>query len=232
MLKFAEGMSESIFGLLRQGIQASWRSRLGGLLLKPALKGIVKRLDYTEYGGAPLLGVDGVCIIAHGSSNAKAIKNAIRVAMESVQVDLPGVIAEMVQTRTQKKRKDKMRPGILGLGMAVPDKVLTNADLEKTVDTSDEWITTRTGIKERRIAPEGMTTSELAAQAGAKALHHAGVDPEEVDLVIVATVTPEMLFPSNGLFGSKQARLHQMRAHLICRPDVLVLFTAWTLHPK
>lgn len=91
-----------------------------------------------------------------------------------------------------------MRPGILGLGMAVPDKVLTNADLEKMVDTSDEWITTRTGIKERRIAPEGMTTSELAAQAGAKALHHAGVDPEEVDLVIVATVTPEMLFPSTA----------------------------------
>lgn len=91
-----------------------------------------------------------------------------------------------------------MKPGILGLGMSVPDKVLTNADLEKMVETSDEWITTRTGIKERRIAPEGMTTSELAAQAGAKALQHAGVDPEAVDLVIVATVTPEMLFPSTA----------------------------------
>lgn len=103
VLKLAEGMSESIFRLLKQGIQESLRSRLGGLLLKPALKRIAKRMDYTEYGGAPLLGVDGVCIIAHGSSNAKAIKNAIRVAMESVQADLPGVIAEMVQTRTQKE---------------------------------------------------------------------------------------------------------------------------------
>lgn len=103
VLKFAEGMSESIFGLLRQGIQESVRSRLGGLLLKPALKRIAKRMDYTEYGGAPLLGVNGVCIIAHGSSNAKAIKNAIRVAMESVEVDLPGVISEMVQTRAQKE---------------------------------------------------------------------------------------------------------------------------------
>lgn len=82
--------------------------------------------------------------------------------------------------------------------MAVPDNVLTNADLEKMVDTSDEWITTRTGIKERRIAPEELTTSELAAQAGAKALQHAGVDPETVDLIIVATVTPEMLFPSTA----------------------------------
>src|SRR5690625_4272450 len=91
-----------------------------------------------------------------------------------------------------------MKPGILGLGMAVPDNVLTNADLEKMVDTSDEWITTRTGIKERRIAPEELTTSELAAQAGAKALQHAGVDPEAVDLIIVATVTPEMLFPSTA----------------------------------
>ena len=72
-------------------------------MLKPALKRIAKRMDYTEYGGAPLLGVNGVCIIAHGSSNAKAIKNAIRVAMESVEVDLPGVISEMVQTRAQKE---------------------------------------------------------------------------------------------------------------------------------
>lgn len=82
--------------------------------------------------------------------------------------------------------------------MAVPEKVLTNADLEKMVDTSDEWITTRTGIKERRIASEELTTSELAARAGAQALEHAGVDPEAVDLVIVATVTPEMLFPSTA----------------------------------
>lgn len=103
VLKLAEGLSDTLFGLLRQSVLENIRSRLGGLLLKPAFKQIGGRLDYTEYGGAPLLGINGVCIIAHGSSNAKAIKNGIRVAMEAVQTDLPGVIAERVQSRTQKE---------------------------------------------------------------------------------------------------------------------------------
>ncbi|HHY98872.1 MAG TPA: ketoacyl-ACP synthase III [Firmicutes bacterium] len=85
---------------------------------------------------------------------------------------------------------------IAGTGMAVPDRVLTNADLEKMVDTSDQWITERTGIRERRIAPEGMTTSDLAVEAGRRALEDAGVDVRDVDLIIVATVTPDMFFPS------------------------------------
>ncbi|NLY30326.1 MAG: ketoacyl-ACP synthase III [Firmicutes bacterium] len=88
--------------------------------------------------------------------------------------------------------------GIWGTGSAVPEKVLTNADLEKMVDTSDEWITTRTGIKERRIAAEGEGTSDLAAAAGRQALEAAGVEPEEVDLIIVATVTPDMMFPATS----------------------------------
>lgn len=91
-----------------------------------------------------------------------------------------------------------MKAGVLGVGRAVPEKVLTNADLERMVDTSDEWITTRTGIKERRIAPPGTTTAGLAAQAGEEALRHAGIDPSEVDLVVVATVTPDMPFPSTA----------------------------------
>ena len=88
--------------------------------------------------------------------------------------------------------------GIWGTGSAVPEKVLTNADLEKMVDTSDEWITTRTGIKERRIAAEGEGTSDLATAAGRQALEAAGVEPEEVDPIIVATVTPDMMFPATS----------------------------------
>jgi 3-oxoacyl-[acyl-carrier-protein] synthase-3 len=88
--------------------------------------------------------------------------------------------------------------GIIGLGAYVPDKIITNNDLEKVVDTSDQWIVERTGIRERHIAEEGMTTSDMAARAAEKALEQAGVSAEELDLIIVATVTPDMLFPSTS----------------------------------
>lgn len=87
---------------------------------------------------------------------------------------------------------------ITGVGSYVPEKVLTNADLERLVETSDEWITTRTGIKERRIAAAHESTSDLAAKAAKRALKMAGVAPEQVDLIIVATLTPDMQFPATA----------------------------------
>lgn len=89
---------------------------------------------------------------------------------------------------------------IRGTGSYVPERILTNADLEKMVQTSDEWITTRTGMKERRIADEKTATSDLAIAAARKALEEAKIAPEELDAIIVATVTPDMLFPSTGCF--------------------------------
>ncbi len=87
---------------------------------------------------------------------------------------------------------------ILGLGKYLPDRILTNADLEKMVDTSDEWITTRTGIKERRIAAKDEATSDLAVNAAKQALKAAGLKAAELDLIIVGTVTPDMPFPSTA----------------------------------
>ncbi len=87
---------------------------------------------------------------------------------------------------------------ITGTGSALPGRILTNAELETLVDTSDEWITTRTGIKERRIAGEGEYTSTFAAEAGRNALAMAGVDPRELDLIILSTVTPDFPFPSTA----------------------------------
>jgi 3-oxoacyl-[acyl-carrier-protein] synthase-3 len=87
---------------------------------------------------------------------------------------------------------------IAGTGASVPDRVLTNADLERIVSTSDEWIVTRTGISERRIASDSQATSDLAVRAAATALEAAGVDPIDVELIVVSTVTPDTFFPSTG----------------------------------
>ncbi len=87
---------------------------------------------------------------------------------------------------------------IAGVGSYVPARVLTNADLEKTVDTSDEWITSRTGIKERRLAARDEFTSDLATQAARKAMQMAGVTADQIDLIIIATITPDMPFPSTA----------------------------------
>lgn len=91
-----------------------------------------------------------------------------------------------------------LRARITGTGSAVPDKVLTNLDLEKLVDTNDEWITSRTGIKERRIAATGEYTSTFAILAARRALAMAGLSPEELDLIILGTVTPDFPFPSTA----------------------------------
>ena len=92
------------------------------------------------------------------------------------------------------------RAAITGTGMAVPDKVLTNADFEKFLDTSDEWITQRTGIKERRVVVEGESTATLGAEAARRALADAGIEPTDLDLIILSTVTPEMVFPATASF--------------------------------
>ncbi|WP_128894281.1 beta-ketoacyl-ACP synthase III [Longirhabdus pacifica] len=88
--------------------------------------------------------------------------------------------------------------GVLGLGKYVPDTVLTNSDLEKMVDTNDEWIKTRTGISERRISAKDQASSDLALHAANQALERANMKAEDLDLIVVATVTPDMSFPSTA----------------------------------
>jgi 3-oxoacyl-[acyl-carrier-protein] synthase-3 len=87
---------------------------------------------------------------------------------------------------------------IISVGSYVPERILTNAELEKTVETSDEWITSRTGIKERRIAAQNEFTSDMAAQAALRAMQNGGITADQIDLIIVATITPDMLFPATA----------------------------------
>src|SRR5256712_1561364 len=93
---------------------------------------------------------------------------------------------------------------IIGTGSYVPEKILTNADLSRMVDTSDDWITTRTGIRERRIAAKDENTSDMATKAALKAIEQAKISPKEIDLIIVATATPDMLFPATACFVQKK----------------------------
>ncbi len=109
------------------------------------------------------------------------------------------------------------RAVVTGCGSFTPSKLLTNDELAKMVDTSDEWITTRTGIKVRHITTESETTAFLATEAGKRALEYAGVDAKELDLIIVATITPEMPFPSTACFvqealGAKNAWVFDLAA--------------------
>lgn len=100
------------------------------------------------------------------------------------------------------------RARITGTGSAVPEKILTNADLERMVETSDEWITSRTGIKERRVAADGEFTSTFAVRAARQALEMAGIGPEELDLIVLGTVTPDFPFPATSCIVQ-----HELGAH-------------------
>jgi 3-oxoacyl-[acyl-carrier-protein] synthase-3 len=93
---------------------------------------------------------------------------------------------------------------IAGIGAYAPERVLTNHDLEQMVDTSDAWITTRTGIRERRIAADDEATSDLALKAARRALERSGLTPADLDLVLVATATPDMLFPATACLVQHQ----------------------------
>jgi len=99
---------------------------------------------------------------------------------------------------------------IISVGSYVPERILTNAELETMVDTTDEWITSRTGIKARRIAAENENTSDMACKAAQRAMDKAGLKPEQIDLIIVATITPDMLFPATACLV--QAKLGARRA--------------------
>lgn len=121
------------------------------------------------------------------------------------------------------------RIGIVGLGMCVPKRVVTNADLEQMVDTTDEWIRSRTGIRERRIADPGVATSDLAYDAAKEAIKRAGLQPKDIDLIIVGTASPDMLFPSTACFlqhrlGARSAVGFDLAA--ACSGSVFSLITA------
>lgn len=119
-------------------------------------------------------------------------------------------MSEALMSSIKTNSNSAFRAVIAGTGSCIPKKQLTNEDLTKIVETSDEWITTRTGIKVRHIAAEDQTTAMLATESAKKAIQQAGISAEDIELIITATVTPEMVFPSTACFvqdmlGAKKA---------------------------
>ena len=118
---------------------------------------------------------------------------------------------------------------ITGTGSYLPEKILTNLDLERMVDTSDEWIRTRTGITQRHIAREDQTASDLALHASQNAMHAAGVTNKDIDLIIVATTTPDMIFPSTACILQSKLGIENCPAfdvQAVCSGFVYALATA------
>jgi 3-oxoacyl-[acyl-carrier-protein] synthase-3 len=120
-------------------------------------------------------------------------------------------------SKSKTKCRKEITAGITGLGAYLPKKVMANSDLAKLVDTSDEWIMTRTGISERRIADDKEVTSDLAVNAAKIALREARLEPEEVDLIVLATISPDMPFPATSCFvqaklGAKNAACFDINA--------------------
>ena len=183
-----------------------------GLLALPILRDIRNHIDPRRYNGASLLGLQGIVIKSHGGADVQAYKHAIREAVLEVR-KYPATDQQSPGGNPQRKAEQRVNyTRIIGTGGYLPDKILTNADLERMVETSDEWIVERTGIRERRIAEEGRTTCDLAEQAARGALEMAGVAAGEVDLIILATTTPDRAFPSTACLLQKRLGNHNAAA--------------------
>ena len=181
----------------------------------PRCRELVSLLDYSEYGGAPLLGVRGVSIICHGSSSPNAIKNGIRVAVQAVDVGPQRAHRGRVRAaRARGARHDRRArsPRWRASAWPCPPASSPTHDLSRMLDTSDEWIVERTGIRERHIArPEQTRRHAEPGGERAGAWPRPGVTAAELDAIVLATASPDRLLPSTAcdlqaLLGAEQRR--------------------------
>ena len=185
-------------------------------LASGAFKALRDRMDPRKHNGGVFLGLNGVVVKSHGGTDALGFATAIDVALDMVRNDLVSKIKTDVEvmnalhqaggaarqaTGTNDMNQPPMavrRSVIAGCGSALPQRVMTNADMSKVVDTSDEWIVERTGIHARHIANDSETTRTLGVEAARRALDHAGLTADAVDLIILATSTPDQTFPATA----------------------------------
>jgi len=216
-LKVSEGLAETIVEMLKRELMEKAQDKGGASIFKDVFKSFVKGLIIPNTEAPPLLGIGKPCIISHGRSTSKAIKNAIRVAGAFHGKGILDVISAEFSKDLARGSLLPLMSRITGTGSYVPEKVLDNFALAKKVDTSDEWITARTGIKARRTVTSGQTNSDMCLEASKRALQSAGLKPKDIDLIIVATMSGDMPMPSTAAIlqtklGAKHAAAFDINA--------------------
>jgi 3-oxoacyl-[acyl-carrier-protein] synthase-3 len=203
-LKTSEGLAQMITHFMRQAFTRNLLTRFVGLIAAPVLHSFKKRIDPRRYNGASLVGLQGIVIKSHGGADALAFANATHRGGQGGAEDHRR--GDRSPAAGDGHRMKYAR--IVGTGSYLPERVMTNADIERLVDTSDSWIRERTGIRERRIAAEGETTCDLAEKAARRALKAAGVAPREIDLIVVGTTTADQIFPSTACLLQARLGIH------------------------
>ena len=218
-LKTAEGTARQIGEYLRSAMARTWAARLGYLFAQSAFRLLREKMDPRKVNGGVFLGLNGVVIKSHGGTDAEGFASAIDLAREmATQRPRPhDRRGQRARRGAQRRRIGRagglrmIRSVVRGIGSYLPAKVLTNADLAAMVDTSDEWIVQRTGIRERHIAAEGELTSDLATAAARKALESAGLSAADIDLIVLATSTPDNTFPASAVTVQNNLGIHSRR---------------------
>ena len=222
-LKTIEGTAKLYTSFVRDAFRTSTFAKIGYLFASGAWIKLRKRVDPRRYNGGVFLGLDGVCVKSHGGTDALGFAYAIGVAIDMVRYEYKSKLVEGLaklhagdvdrggagRGAAGRRRRRVIRSVVQGCGAYLPERVVTNAELAKKMDTSDEWIQQRTGIRQRHIAADGEMTSHLALKASERALDHAGLKASDLDLIVLATATPDETFPATATRVQAGARHDQ-----------------------
>src|SRR4029453_10990066 len=198
-LKAIEGTAKLYTQFVRDAFRTSTFAQIGYLFASGAWVKLRKRVDPRRYNGGVFLGLDGVCVKSHGGTDALGF--AYPIGGGGPGKAAPGDFDRRGADNAGaagKRRGRVIRSVVQGCGAYLPERVVTNDELAKKIETSDEWIQQRTGIKQRHIAADGEFTSHLAIKASERALAHAGVKAPALDLIVLATATPDETFPATA----------------------------------
>ncbi len=182
--------------MVREEFERNWLTRMVAALSMPILKRLLKRIDLNNYNGASLLGLQGVVIKSHGGAGMEAFKTAIIKAIKEAETNVPEKYSCCSCCQTRRSDSSMKYARIAATGSYLPTKILTNHDLATMVDTNHEWIVQRTGIKQRHIVGANDNVVTMAAEAARQALAAASMQPQDIDMIIVATCSPDHVFPS------------------------------------
>ena len=233
-LKTAEGTARQVATYLREALSRTWRAKIGYIFASQAFGRLREKMDPNKVNGGVFLGLNGIVIKSHGSADAEGISAAIDLAYDMAKFDVQRRIEEdMARFQAAPSRSERgsgmKRSVVVGIGASLPERATTNADLEARMDTSDEWIRQRTGIEQRYIAAEGQTTADLGEAAACAALEDAGLAVADIDMIVLATSTPDHTFPATAVeiqhrLGMTHGSAFDLQA--VCSGFIFALTTA------